>query len=133
MKAPYRFLGPAHSNPRAAPAPARESSVAPEPAPPPAPAPAHPAVHAFNAKIPKGSIEWTMHPYWRGETVFVVASGPSIATTNFELIRGRKIIVVNSAYEKVPFASMLYFGDGRWWKEHRKRILKSDFKGHLVT
>jgi len=74
---------------------------------------------------------WTINPYWLGETVFVVGSGPSILKTNFELIRGRKIICINSSYEIVPFASMVYFGDGRWWTEHKNALNK--FPGHVVT
>jgi hypothetical protein len=74
---------------------------------------------------------WSIGPHWPGETVFVVASGPSIADTNFELIRGRKIICVNSSYERVPFADLLYFGDGRWWEEHKKRL--ASFPGRIAT
>lgn len=75
---------------------------------------------------------WSVGPYWAGETVFVVASGPSIRDTDFELIRGRKIICVNSSYERVPFADILYFGDGRWWDAH-KITLNTTFKGRVVT
>jgi hypothetical protein len=80
--------------------------------------------------IPIGG-PWTMNPYWLGETVFVVASGPSIKRVNFELIRGRKIICINSSFELVPFASIVYFGDGRWYNEHK--VALNEFKGHRVT
>ncbi len=75
---------------------------------------------------------WSIYPHWAGETVFVIGSGPSIRDTDFELIRGRKIICVNSSYERVPFADLLYFGDGRWW-EHHKIKLNTEFKGRIVT
>lgn len=74
---------------------------------------------------------WTVHPYWLGETVFVVASGPSIKEVNFEQIRGRKIICVNSSWELVPHCSMIFFGDGRWYTEHK--VALSKYKGHIVT
>lgn len=103
----------------------------------PAPEPARPVVVRPKSNVLPypGAIQvggpWTMHPYWLGETVFVVASGPSIRETNFELIRGRKIICVNSSWELVPFCSMIYFGDGRWYHEHK--VALSTFPGHLVT
>jgi hypothetical protein len=66
--------------------------------------------------------QWFVRPHWLGETVFIVASGPSIADVDFELIRGRRIICVNSSYERVPFADIVYFGDGRWWEEHKRAL-----------
>lgn len=71
-------------------------------------------------------------PYWAGETVFVVASGPSIMHTNFETIRGRKVICINSSFERVPFADILYFGDARWYEEN-KTTINTSFKGRVVT
>lgn len=105
---------------------------APDYVPPPVPERIKPApnVIPFPGGIGKGG-PWTINPYWLGETIFVVASGPSIRTTNFDLIRGRKIICVNSSIEMVPFADMVYFGDGRWWDEHKRMLI--NFPGHIVT
>jgi sugar phosphate isomerase/epimerase len=39
--------------------------------------------------------------------------------------------VINSSYETVPDADILIFGDGRWWREHGKRL--ESFKGRIVA
>lgn len=80
--------------------------------------------------IPFGG-PWEALPYWKGETVFVVASGPSIASVDFDRLRGRKIICTNSSYERVPFCDFIFFGDGRWWEAHKAALV--GFKGHIVT
>lgn len=74
--------------------------------------------------LPPGG-RWRVESHWLGETVFVVASGPSLRHVNVDLIRGRKILCINSAYELVPFASMVYFGDARWWKAHKHTLVHS--------
>ena len=101
------------------------------------PAPPNPAnVVRMLPPIPNGG-PFTMHPYYLGETIFVVASGPSLKTVNFRQIEGRKIICVNSSYELVPYPSFIYFGDGRWWRNHGPDLcLKKQADGshtHLVT
>lgn len=58
---------------------------------------------------------------WEGETVFVIAGGPSVGAQDVEALRGRKVIVVNSSYGRAPFAQFLFFADNRWWMEHRER------------
>jgi hypothetical protein len=64
---------------------------------------------------------WNVTPEWAGETVFIVAGGPSVAAQNLDVLAGRKVIAVNSSYERVPGADVLFFGDCRWWDEHRER------------
>jgi hypothetical protein len=66
------------------------------------------------------------------DTVFVVGGGPSVAGHNIELLRGRKVIAINSSFAVVPFADVLFFGDGRWWNQNRRGVL-DDFKGQIVT
>ena len=66
---------------------------------------------------------WSVPREWPGETAFIVAGGPSVANQNLELLRGRKVIAINSSYERVPWADILIFGDNRWFREHRDKIL----------
>jgi hypothetical protein len=73
---------------------------------------------------------WTITPDWKGETAFIVAGGTSVRNVDLELLRGRKVIAVNSSYEAVPFADYLIFGDARWWEVHRAHLV--DFKGKIV-
>lgn len=50
---------------------------------------------------------------------------------DLELLRGRRVIAINSSYERVPFADFLAFGDLRWWREHRLPLC--GFHGRVVT
>jgi hypothetical protein len=64
--------------------------------------------------------------------VFIVGGGRSVADQNLELLRGRKVMAINSSFAVVPFADVLFFGDARWWKENRS-VVAGFFKGDFVT
>ncbi len=66
------------------------------------------------------------------ETIFVVGGGPSVAGQDLELLRGRKVIAINSSFATVPLADVLFFGDGRWWNLNRRAVING-FKGQIVT
>lgn len=71
---------------------------------------------------------------WRGETVLIVAGGPSVTQQIVDEARGRcRVIAVNNAYEIAPWAEVLYFADHQWWEWHRKRDLYRAFAGQKVT
>lgn len=62
---------------------------------------------------------------WPGETVFIVAGGPSIREQNLELLRCRRIVAINSSYCRLPgfgppphlpHIDYLLIGDNRWWR-----------------
>jgi hypothetical protein len=79
-------------------------------------------------------------PEWKGEVAFIIAGGPSVKTQNLELLRGRRVIAINSSYEAVPWADVLFFGDGRWWNGDRKIGFKGNhdnvrkvFCGRIIT
>ena len=53
---------------------------------------------------------------WSGETVVIIASGPSAAGVDLEPARGRaKFIAINSSYRLCPWADVLYGCDAKWW------------------
>lgn len=60
---------------------------------------------------------WKCEPEWIGQTAFIVAGGPSVLTQNIDLLRGRRVIAINSSVHSVPWADMLFFGDWRWFAE----------------
>lgn len=64
---------------------------------------------------------WRIPEEWKGETVFIVGGGPSVAHQRPHRLLGKKVIAVNSSYETVPFAHYIFFGDNRWHEEHRHR------------
>ncbi len=72
-----------------------------------------------------------IEPEWRGETAFLVCGGPSFATVDVELLRGRRTMVVNSSLYAVPFADALFFGDERWEIENRAAV--KAFKGRVLS
>lgn len=70
---------------------------------------------------------------WSGETVFVIATGPSLTEEAVEKVRasGLHTIGVNDAYRRAPFLDVLYFADSKWYDWH-KEALKA-FPGDLLT
>jgi hypothetical protein len=76
---------------------------------------------------------WRCEPEWLGETVFIIAGGPSVLTQNLELLRGRRIIVINSSVHAVSWADMLFFGDWRWFEQDQdnKRAVQA-FEGIAI-
>ena len=76
---------------------------------------------------------WTVPPDWKGETGYIIAGGISVLNQDISKLQGRHVVVVNSAYEATPWADYLFFGDERWWYDHRKRPEILKFKGRFVT
>lgn len=71
--------------------------------------------------------QWTITPEWKGQTVAVLASGPSMSAEVAESLRQHRTIAVNEAYRVAPWADMLLALDGNWPAEYRA------FKGLRVT
>lgn len=75
---------------------------------------------------------WRVPREWDGETVFIVAGGPSLRGFDFGVLRGRRVVAINSSYACVPDADYLVFTDYRWWVTHEQRV-RSSFRGKVVT
>jgi hypothetical protein len=57
---------------------------------------------------------------WPGETVVILASGPSLTRTDVDYVRGKaKVIAINTTYQLASWADVLYACDARWWGWHR--------------
>ena len=71
-----------------------------------------------------------VEPVWSGDTVVIIAGGPSLTHEQVLLVQrahaaGRvRCVVVNDAYLLAPFADVLYFADSHWWKWHTEGIPK---------
>jgi hypothetical protein len=76
---------------------------------------------------------WSVPHEWPGETVFIIGGGPSVLGVDLELLRGCRVIVINSSVYKAPWADFLYFGDWRWWNEPDNRAAVASFRGRVVT
>lgn len=59
------------------------------------------------------------YPDWRGETIVIVASGPSASYCPLEIARGQaRFIAVNSSWKLCPWADILFAGDFKWWEQN---------------
>lgn len=57
---------------------------------------------------------------WAGQTVVVIASGPSLTQSDCDLVEqsGLTTIAVNSAWQYARFCDVLYAGDCAWWSHY---------------
>lgn len=74
---------------------------------------------------------WTPEPIFKGETVFVLASGPSLTQNVCDRIRGRNAIVVNKSFRLAPWAAVWFFTDGHIYESHREDV--RTWAGEVVT
>ncbi|MBN9007245.1 MAG: hypothetical protein J0H40_17745 [Rhizobiales bacterium] len=74
---------------------------------------------------------WSPEPLFKGETIFCLASGPSLTAEICERIRGRCAIAVNSSAVLAPPDSVLFFTDSSWY-EPRRELVKS-WQGLVVS
>jgi len=75
---------------------------------------------------------WTVEPEWKGETVFIIAGGPSVASLDLSALAGRRVIVINSSWAVYPKADLLFFADSRWWGVNRPAV-EAGFAGRIAT
>lgn len=80
---------------------------------------------------------------WAGQTVAVLASGPSLTREQCEAVKGRcRVIAVNNQGidtvcdgqvmpAMAPWAEVLYAADAKWWNAYREPALK--FAGLKLT
>lgn len=73
----------------------------------------------------------TIKPIWKDETVYIVGGGPSLKDFDWNRLKGKKVIAINRAYEVLPFADVMYWTDGRFYKWYKASIDK--FPGMKVT
>jgi SAM-dependent methyltransferase/ADP-heptose:LPS heptosyltransferase len=73
---------------------------------------------------------WSIARDWQGETAFVIAGGPSVKHLDLSPLKGRKVIVINSAHLTYPDADILFYADQRWWTDLGS---KEAFRGRVVT
>jgi len=66
------------------------------------------------------------------DTFYIVGGGPSLRGYNWELLRDKRIIGINRAFEVVPWADMIYFGDYKFFLEFQHKGL-FDVDSALIT
>ncbi|EJN11848.1 hypothetical protein PMI42_04863 [Bradyrhizobium sp. YR681] len=65
---------------------------------------------------------WSPEPLFKGETIFCLASGPSLTADICARIRGRRTIAINSSAVLAPWASVLFFTDSSWYEARRDLV-----------
>jgi hypothetical protein len=57
---------------------------------------------------------------WHGETVAILATGPSLTADVCAFVRGKaRVIAINNAHTIAPWADVLYSSDRHWWPHHK--------------
>lgn len=74
---------------------------------------------------------WTPSPIFMGQTVFCLASGPSLTPGVVDKVKGRRCIVVNSSCMLAPWADVLFFTDGSWYEP--RRALVATWPGLVIS
>jgi uncharacterized Rossmann fold enzyme len=72
-----------------------------------------------------------VEPIWKNQTCFIIGGGSSLEKFDFNLLKNKNIIAINKAFKYVPFASVLYWSDIRFYEWEKEEILK--FKGLKYT
>lgn len=68
----------------------------------------------------RGKEKYPWWPDWRGECAAIVASGPSIKTTNVDLLKDRiHVLAIKATWEKCKWAEVVYGCDAPWWIHKR--------------
>jgi hypothetical protein len=77
---------------------------------------------------------WFVPPMWAGQTVCVLASGPSMSAEIARQVQesDAHAIAVNSTVRLAPWADMLYAADPEWWA-HPSNADAREFAGLRVS
>lgn len=70
-------------------------------------------------------------PAWKGEAVYLVGGGPSLKEFDWELLRGKRTIAINRAFQVLPWADIVYWTDAQFYRWYRSEI--NAFKGMKIT
>lgn len=79
-------------------------------------------------------MKWTVPRLWEGQTVAILASGPSMSQEVCDRVRaaGVPAIAINETWRLAPWAAMLYAADPEWWNFPGNRALR-EFCGLKVS
>lgn len=68
---------------------------------------------------------WKVPVIWdKNTTCYIIGGGPSITNYNLDLLKGKKVILTNNAYQLMPWADFLFFMDKEWIEKHHIAIAK---------
>ena len=79
----------------------------------------------------EGKAFWTAPRMWPGQTVFILGGGPSLQNIDLNRLRESRVIAVNNAYQLAEWIDVVFYGDCRWYENHKDALL--NFGGLKVT
>jgi len=59
---------------------------------------------------------------WPGETVVILAGGPSLAAAHVARCQGAHVIAIKDTIRLAPWADVLYGCDAKWWAHHGAQL-----------
>ena len=67
---------------------------------------------------------WHVPPMWRGQTVAILASGPSMTQADANTVRDARLptVAINTTWKLAPWADMLYAADSYWWERYKEEV-----------
>lgn len=74
---------------------------------------------------------WTVPPMWEGQTVVVLASGPSMSPTVAATVAHLPRIAVNSTFRLAPDADVIYAADDLWWQANPDALVCPGIKASI--
>lgn len=96
--------------------------------------PAAPSTESLPAPSPSRN----RFPNWQKCRIVIIASGPSLTEEQCATVSQwrreninepdalrRRVIVINTSYQRAPFADMLYACDNVWWDNHYEDVVKT--------
>lgn len=71
----------------------------------------------------------------RGEgPIVILGGGPSLTQAQVDFVRGKaRVIAINNAFLRAPWADVLYAPDARWWRKHGGRLELRAFPGQSCS
>ena len=76
-------------------------------------------------------MEWKIPRMWPGATCYILGGGPSLLKADLNIVRKKRTIATNNAYQLAPWAEILFFMDDKWFHEHAVGLSK--YHGIKVT
>lgn len=73
---------------------------------------------------------WSIAREFEGQIGWILAGGASVKKLDLSLLKGRRVIAINSAHLSYPDADILFYADQRWWTDIGS---KEGFRGQVVT
>lgn len=67
-------------------------------------------------------MEWTVPKMWPGATCYILGGGPSLPKADMNIVRKKRTIATNNAYQLAPWSEFLFFMDHVWFGEHQVRL-----------